>query len=163
MENEMFSTVLMITLNLMALPVGILSSVVCGFMSADRVKKPSKTKKVNPVIWCDLGLVILTIGVWLMYGVFQFLGPGALLFLGVVVLYWATVVALAFVYPVIMGGAVIVTTVTIVRYIIAKKKDCEKTEWWKKYVSGCLMWDTGLLLPGATIYLLIYLLSISFS
>ena len=164
MENEMFSTVLMIMLNLMALPVGILSSVVCGFMSADRLKKPSKKQKINPVVWCDLVPVILTICALLIYVIIQYANYAVvLLLMPFVILYWAIIIVSAIVYPVIIGGAVIVTIVAVVRYFMAKKKDSEKTEWWKKYISGCLIWDAGLLLPGATIYLLIYLLSISFS
>ncbi|MBQ7765303.1 MAG: hypothetical protein IJ397_10435 [Lachnospiraceae bacterium] len=163
MGNEIFSTILMITLNLKAFPVGILSSMFCGFMSAYRLKKPSKKRKINPVIWCDLVPVILTICALLIYVAIQHsdLAVRAIL-MPFVILYWAIIIVLAVVYPVIIGGAVIVTIVAVVRYFMAKKKDSEKKEWWKKYISGCLIWDAGLLLPGAAVYYLMHLLALSF-
>lgn len=162
MTKEIFPVALV--LNLLVSPLGFLSCIACGFMSADRLKKPSKMTKVNPVIWCNMGLVIFSIGELLMYVVNQLVGHGVSTHFDVLMfLYWAVVVILTLVYPGIIGGAVIVTIVAVVHYVIAKKKDCEKTEWWKKYVSGCFIWDAGLLLPGIVVNYLMYLFAMSFS
>lgn len=162
MSNEIFSVVLVIALNIMAFPVGTISCVACGFMSADRSKKPSKKSKINPVIWCDLVPIILTISALFIYDAIQCsdLAVRAIL-MSFVILYWAIIIVLAVVYPVIIGGAVVVTIVAIVRYFMAKKNS-KNVEWWKKYINGCLIWDAGLILPGVAVYYLLHLLIISF-
>lgn len=164
MSNEVFIALMCFVLCIWASPWGVLSCIACGFMSADRIKLPFKMTKVNPVIWCDLGLLIIAISALLFFAATQTIGFMILLLFGVVlVLYWIAVFLLAIVHPVIISGAIITTIVGIVRYFIVKKKDYEKIEWWKKYVSGCLLWDAGLLLSGITTYCLIYLLTISFN